>query len=317
MLTFRLASAFVFLLLVSACGSPSTTGSAVEPTPTPTAVRSLIATPSPIATPSTIATPSPIGTVGPLTWATAVRVDPPLPQAGLRLEGVSCPTSGLCVASDQLGNVIISSDPTGGAATWAVTHVDSTVDPNSNATNLSVVSCPSSDLCVAADHSGNVVTSTNPNGGTGAWVLAKVDGTNQIGSLSCPSSQLCVAGDLLGNVVTSTNPTGGSSAWTVTPLGGYGLSGMSCPSSSLCVAVDNQGNVVTSTSPTAGFAAWKVTRVAGFSGGSAVSCPTTSLCVAVDSIGDVITSIDRLELRTDSGWGAALPLEWSDLPDQW
>lgn len=296
MFTFRLASTFVFLLLVSACGSPSTTKSAQAPTPPATrpviATPSLNPTPSTIATPSPVATPYPIGTIGPLTWAATIRVDRPLPLAGNRMEGVSCPRSGLCVATDQLGNVIVSSDPTGGAATWAVTHVDSTIDPNSNATNLSVVSCPSSDLCVAADYSGNVVTSTNPTGGTAAWTLTKVDGTNQLVSLSCPSTQLCVAGDTYGNVVTSTNPTGGVSAWTVTPLGGFGLFGLSCPSSSLCVAVDNQGNVVTSTSPTAGSAAWKVTGVAGFSGGSGVSCPTSSLCVAVDSFGDVITSID-------------------------
>jgi hypothetical protein len=290
MFTFRFASAFALLVLVGACGSPPSQTSAARPTPI--AAQSPVPSPSSIASPSPIATPSPIRSVGPLTWAAPVRVDRPLPLAGNRLEGVSCPSSGLCVASDQLGNVVISSNPIAGPATWAVIHVDSSIDQYSNATNLSVVSCPSTDLCVAADHSGNVVTSINPAGATPAWTLSKVDGTNQLVSLSCPSSKLCVAGDTYGNVVTSTNPSGGASAWTVTHTGGNGLFGLSCPSSNLCVAVDNQGNVVTSTSPTGGSAAWNVTSIAGFSGGTGVSCPTSILCVAVDSIGDVITSID-------------------------
>src|SRR5437588_11249404 len=43
---------------------------------------------------------------------------------------------------------------------------------------LHSVSCPSASLCVAGNSAGNVVTSTNPTGGAGAWTISHVDGTD-------------------------------------------------------------------------------------------------------------------------------------------
>jgi hypothetical protein len=157
------------------------------------------------------------------------------------LSGVSCPSSGLCVAVDLDGDVVTSTNPTGGATAWKVTHVDGTNE-------LSGVSCPSSGLCVAVDQGGNVVTSTNPTAATPTWTVTKVESTDWQYGVSCPSSGLCVAVDSDGNVVTSTNPTGGATAWTVANVDGSSyntLAGVSCVSSGLCVAVDDAGNVVT------------------------------------------------------------------------
>lgn len=39
---------------------------------------------------------------------------------GVALNGVSCPSSTLCVAVDDLGNAVTSTNPTGGAAAWTV-----------------------------------------------------------------------------------------------------------------------------------------------------------------------------------------------------
>jgi hypothetical protein len=69
------------------------------------------------------------------------------------LKGISCPGSSLCVAVDRGGNVVVSYNPTAGAATWTRTNVD-----GSNA--LAAVSCPNASLCVAVDGDGNVVTGT-------------------------------------------------------------------------------------------------------------------------------------------------------------
>jgi hypothetical protein len=204
------------------------------------------------------------------------------------LDGVSCPSSGLCVAVDgnqqgYVSNVVTSSNPTGGAAAWTVTPVDIGI--------LSGVSCPSSGLCVAVDFAGNVVTSSNPTGGAAAWTVTPVDGTNTLYGVSCPSSSLCVAVDSSGNVATSSNPTGGAAAWTVTHVDGTNfLFGVSCPSSGVCVAVDSGGNVVTSSNPTGGAAAWTVTPVDGTNALSGVSCASSGLCVAVDYSGNVVTS---------------------------
>jgi hypothetical protein len=205
------------------------------------------------------------------------------------MTGVSCPTSGLCVAVDQVGNVVTSSNPTGGASAWTVVHVV--------ASFLTGVSCPTVDLCIAVDGNGNVVTSSKPSGAAADWTVSHVDG-NWLSAISCPSSSLCVAVDIVGNVVTSSNPTGGSGAWKVAHVDGSScivsetgapcfLSSVSCPSVDLCVAADESGNVVTSTKPTGGAAAWKVTNLNNgglydpYSLHSGVSCPTSRLCFGV------------------------------------
>jgi hypothetical protein len=233
------------------------------------------------------------------------------------------------VATDSAGNVVTSTNPTGGAAAWTVAGVGNILSgvscPSSSlcvatdatgavitSTNptggaltwtaasadpgngLSAVSCPSSVLCVATDSAGNVVTSTNPTGGAAAWTVASADPGKVISAVSCHSATLCVATDLGGNVVTSTNPTGGAAAWTVANADPgeqfpYLLS-VSCPSSTLCVAGTVLGNVLTSTNPTGGAATWTLAHVAGINGLINISCPSASFCAAVDYTGDVVTS---------------------------
>ena len=96
------------------------------------------------------------------------------------------------------------------------------LDRDQGERRLSIVdiSCPSADLCVAADDDGDVVTSTDPTGGASAWTVTNVDGAKFIMDVSCPSAGLCVGVDNDGDVVTSTDPTGGASAWTVTSVDG-------------------------------------------------------------------------------------------------
>src|SRR5665213_492266 len=180
--------AVLAVVLLAACGSASGTKAqaSLPPSASPTQIA---------VTPA----PSPMPTAGPLTWSAPLRIDHQPPFAGNLVEGVSCPSVGLCVAVDQVGDVVTSNNPAGGAAAWTVTHVDNTKDPISEATNLGAVSCPTTGLCIAVDISGNVVTSSNPTGGATAWALTKVDGSNQLVSVSCPSTNLCVAGDTYGN----------------------------------------------------------------------------------------------------------------------
>jgi hypothetical protein len=96
------------------------------------------------------------------------------------------------VASDHAGNIVTSTQPTGGARAWRVTRVD----PHHV---LYGVSCGSTALCVAADSAGNVVTSTNPTGGPSSWKLTSVD-SNAFFGVSCGPA-LCAAADDAGNVV--------------------------------------------------------------------------------------------------------------------
>jgi hypothetical protein len=110
------------------------------------------------------------------------------------LHGVSCPSLKLCVAVDNIGNVITSRNPTGGKSAWRVTNVDAR-------NSLSGVSCPTSTFCVAVDNVGNVITSSNPTGGKADWKVTKVDGRNYLYGVSCPSTTFCVAIDGIGNVI--------------------------------------------------------------------------------------------------------------------
>ena len=152
------------------------------------------------------------------------------------------------------------------------------------------MSCASVSLCVYVDNQG-FVSSTNPTGGSSAWLRAHVDGANALSGVSCVAVSLCVAVDSAGNVLSSTDPTGGASAWHVAHVDGTNaLTGVSCASVSLCVAVDKQGAVVTSTNPTGGASAWQVTHVDGTTSLTGVSCQSVSLCVAVDSAGNLLSS---------------------------
>ena len=152
---------------------------------------------------------------------------------------MSCPRESLCVAVDTSGDVVTSTDPTGGASAWTVTEVG--VD------GPAAVSCPSAGLCVAADDHSDVWTSTDPTGGASAWTVTNVDSPIPGGFAPCsePGDPLeCVLsrrGSLFRprrvdeSVWTSTDPTGGASAWTMSdPLAGY-PGALSCPSTSLCV----------------------------------------------------------------------------------
>jgi len=302
------------LLILTACGSaPAPQARASIParaTPTAAVVASptpALAMPTRPPIPGPSATPTPaLNQTGKAWVVTHVRgADCGAAVSGWSpcFVGVSCPTSALCVAVGAAGDVITSTDPTGGPSTWTVTRVD-----GSNV--VTAISCPSNSFCAAVDQVGNVVTSRNPTGGASAWTVTHIDGSNCgfsastgapcfLTGVSCPTADLCVAVDANGNVVTSRKPVGTAADWTLSHVAGSYLSGVSCPSANLCVAVDIVGDVVTSVNPTDA-TAWRLVHVDGANcvvtetGApcylSSVSCPSTGLCVAVDESGNVISS---------------------------
>src|SRR5260370_4908977 len=164
------------VLVLTACGNSSGPKgqSSSQPSPTPT---SILVTPA--SSPMPTASPNP--TAGsPLIWAAPVRVDHQPPFFGSKLVGVSCSSIRLCVAVDYIGgNVVTSSDPTGGVAAWTVTNVDRS-RWNSSGHTLSGVSCPSISLCVAVDNSGNAITSHKPTARSAAWPAPHRAGPNDL-----------------------------------------------------------------------------------------------------------------------------------------
>lgn len=99
------------------------------------------------------------------------------------LSGVACASPSLCVSGDFSGDMLSSTNPSGGLPAWQLTHVGTT--------SFSRFSCPSSSLCVGGAQSG-VVTSGTPTGGDGAWTVSAIPGSGTIASVSCPSTTLCV-----------------------------------------------------------------------------------------------------------------------------
>lgn len=225
----------------------------------------------------------------------ATSTDPALPTAwkvanvGGEPLGLSCPSVSLCVGVGlfRTGELLLSTNPSGGAGAWRVVSVASGVDP-------AAISCPSPSLCVAGGQfNGDVLTSTDPAGSGRTWRVAHVDRSASVLGMSCPAVTLCVAADDAGNVLSSTNPDGGVSAWHIVHVTKMpsGHAGVSCASVTLCVAVE-EGNLLTSTNPTGPPSAWRVNTVDALGLVASLSCPSPSLCAAGDIFGGAATTTD-------------------------
>jgi hypothetical protein len=229
-------------------------------------------------------------------WRAVRHLDPTLASGSQNpgdtsgITGISCPTTHLCVATDG-PDIIVSTDPTGGAAAW---HVESSVD---HSASLAGVACASATLCVAFDRVGDILTSTSPAEPAGAWTLARLlnlqivgVGIDYVASMTCPSASLCVASDIWGQrVLSSSDPIGGATAWTVAriaaptadPAGVH--TSIACASATACLLVGVDGAGVsfeaTSPDPVGGAGAWKVTRNPFAGQVDAVACSRT-ICLA-------------------------------------
>ncbi len=191
------------------------------------------------------------------------------------------------------------------------------IDSQAPTAKLSSVSCSSAGFCAAVDTLGNVLTSTHPQSGTGAWSVSFL-GERALLGVSCPLSSLCVAGGE-SEVVASADPLGGAVTWA--EEAGYDfppelfrkgeeligpLASISCTSASLCVASldsnDEFNELAMSVNPLGGQTAWTlVNHVVGtrnvrppYDGDpiTGVSCVYSTLCVAVDAAGNVMTSTE-------------------------
>jgi hypothetical protein len=76
---------------------------------------------------------------------------------GMPPNGISCPSTTLCVIGDDNGDILTSNNPTA-SHSWTSTSVD---PPNGGYTSLDALSCPSTSLCVAGDQDGNILATTD------------------------------------------------------------------------------------------------------------------------------------------------------------
>lgn len=126
------------------------------------------------------------------------------------LLGVGCGGAGLCVTGNTDNTIYVSQSPTGSASTRA---------PSQGGSNVQItdVDCPSEAKCVAVDNNGDVLTSTDPTGGLGAWTFenllpyaSPLEEANVLANaffgVSCASPSLCAIGGAKGQIFTSSEP---------------------------------------------------------------------------------------------------------------
>jgi hypothetical protein len=138
------------------------------------------------------------------TWGSPTLIDPPdLVYGDIQDLAVSCASTSLCVAVDDQGNVVITTNPTAPEPRWrGPTYID-----GGNG-DLIGVSCPSTSLCVAVDGSGSAIVTTDPTAPKPSWRgPTDIDGTNPLQGVSCASVSLCAAVDSVGHVVIATPPS--------------------------------------------------------------------------------------------------------------
>jgi hypothetical protein len=114
-----------------------------------------------------------------------VAVDP-----GHLLHGIACPSSTLCVAVDDDGRVVTSTNPTGGPAEWSAASIG---EPFPGSTLG--VACTSVSLCMVVGM-GGLVYSTNPTAGASAWTKTDaLAGYTGFFMITCANPTLCLASD--------------------------------------------------------------------------------------------------------------------------
>ncbi len=108
---------------------------------------------------------------------------------------ISCPSAGLCVAGNLLGELWVSTNPGAEEAAWTL--------PASLGTQTTGISCPSAAFCVAVGaRNGAALVSTDPADAAPTWTPAFLDDPYFLNGVSCVSEALCVAVDGAGQITT-------------------------------------------------------------------------------------------------------------------
>lgn len=128
---------------------------------------------------------------------------------GNDLAGLACPSRFLCLAGDVWGDVVASSDPTGGEGDWwRVPVTDEAEGP------IDELACAAVSLCLAVDQRGDVLSSSDPASHADTWRLTYAATRRiQVASVSCPTPVLCLAVATDGTVLIG-RPTGAPSSVT-------------------------------------------------------------------------------------------------------
>jgi hypothetical protein len=155
------------------------------------------------------------------------------------ISGLACVSNSLCVAVDEAGDEVVSSDPDADSATWRVHQLfdDGHVDL------LASLACPSPRLCLSIDSSrGQLLISANPSARE-SWSQALTTSANSVIGASAPRCVISDPPDPLPMNLLSTNPTVGN--WGTLGFRDMAqVTGASCLHPGLCLLTDSEGRTV-------------------------------------------------------------------------
>jgi hypothetical protein len=233
------------------------------------------------------------------TWTIAPAVDQG--TKANRLEGLSCPVAGTCVAVGTYFNghayQTLAEGLAGGS--WALERTpDASVANNA----LASVSCPVAGTCTAVGSysDGRASQSLVEGLSGGSWhhetSPEQPGGGNTLAGVSCPAVATCsaVGGYSVAGADQVLALSSSGSAWSLVSAEGQdspqaSLDGVSCPAAGNCVAVGSspgQSGAAQALAETYASGSWAVAVVAAPAGTEAsylsgVSCPALGSCVAV------------------------------------
>ena len=165
---------------------------------------------------------------------------------------VSCPLADTCMLDGRdlpppSGG--IDYPPTDLAVTAApatgITPVWTQVSIRTISDRLVALSCPSAQLCVGADQTGRVFTSTNPAGSRPSWTGQVIVPRGGIAHLTCASARLCLMSTQDGDVWSTTAPASGKWKKQHVDPGDYqgdpgSIDTFACAGTVLCWAADTE-----------------------------------------------------------------------------
>ncbi len=210
------------------------------------------------------------------------------------LTAVGCaPSESICAVGDGSGDAILGYDADNVPSEWGVPV---TVDPGQSIGTITCASdgsglpLSSTELCVAGDGAGNLVTYDDVATWSSPESIDPAHGA--LAGISCPTAAFCAAVDAAGNIVTY--HAAASPQWSAPSphAPNRTLTAISCPTDSLCVATDDAGNTETSTDADSPTPSWVSQSIESPSVLTAISCPTASFCAAADRAGHVLTTSD-------------------------
>jgi hypothetical protein len=210
--------------------------------------------------------------------------------------GLACPTTRECVAIDDEGKILSSSDPGGGAGAWRALNYGIGIDGSENEPgNSGDIVCPSASLCVTGSD-GEILLSHTPLGPSSAWKSTNGldDETNSVADLSCPNIGFCMALDAeedggAGEVLASTTPSPNAHVWVSSMWPADYLGPVACASSALCLVGSSvSATLYVTTDPGAAVPSWN--RIHLEKRLLSLTCPSLTLCLGTDTGHDVVSS---------------------------